>query len=70
MGFQCDGSLAVSCGLDAIGRVWDLHRQVREDSEGHVDAVLSAEFAERPPRATGSDDHTCKIWDLGWGRTR
>ncbi len=66
MSFQCDGSLAVSCGLDAIGRVWDLRTgKCIRTLRGHVKGILSSDFSPNGYQiATGSQDHTCMVWDL------
>eukprot|EP00898_Chlorokybus_atmophyticus_P003963 jgi/Chlat1/4568/Chrsp29S00341 len=64
--FQRDGALAVSCGLDALGRVWDL-RTGRSIVllQGHVKPVLAVDFSPNGYHvATGSEDHAVKIWDL------
>ena len=64
--FQCDGSLAVSCGLDAVGRVWDLRTgKCIRTLRGHVKGILSSDFSPNGYQvATGSEDHTCMVWDL------
>ena len=66
VGFQCDGSLALSCGFDCIGRVWDLRTgKCIRTLRGHVKPVLSCDFSPNGHEiATGSDDHTCMLWDL------
>ncbi|KAI3981532.1 hypothetical protein MKX01_034923 [Papaver californicum] len=64
--FHCDGSLAASCGVDSIVRVWDL-RSGRSilTFEGHNKAVYGIGFSPNGYHlATGGEDNTCRIWDL------
>eukprot|EP00884_Botryococcus_braunii_P020976 jgi/Botrbrau1/7562/Bobra.0159s0012.1 len=64
--FQCDGALAVSVGLDAYGRVWDLRtgRSIMT-LEGHVKGILAADWSPNGHViGTGSIDHSVRIWDI------
>ncbi|XVE93124.1 hypothetical protein REPUB_Repub01dG0163200 [Reevesia pubescens] len=64
--FHPDGSLAASCGLDALARVWDLcsGRSILA-LEGHIKLVLGVSFSPNGYHlATGGEDDTCRIWDL------
>lgn len=78
--FQCDGSLAASGGLDAIGNhpvilyppflalgiIWDCRtgRSILT-LQGHIKKILGIDFAPNGYcLVTGGDDHTCRIWDL------
>ncbi|PWA96383.1 G-protein beta WD-40 repeat-containing protein [Artemisia annua] len=66
LAFHNDGSLAASCGLDALARVWDLRsgRSILA-LEGHVKPVLGISFSPNGYHlATGGEDNTCRIWDL------
>jgi WD40 repeat protein/DNA-binding SARP family transcriptional activator len=68
--FSPDGTLAVTVGLDGMGRVWN----VRTGDElvtlaGHAAAVETADFSPDGDRvATGGADGTARIWDLPSGR--
>uniref|UniRef100_T1J785 Pre-mRNA processing factor 4 (PRP4)-like domain-containing protein n=1 Tax=Strigamia maritima TaxID=126957 RepID=T1J785_STRMM len=64
--FQCDGSLAVTGGLDGFGRVWDLRSgRCIMFMEGHLKSIYGVSFSPNGYHlATGSEDNTCKIWDL------
>ncbi|ELU16587.1 hypothetical protein CAPTEDRAFT_226300 [Capitella teleta] len=64
--FQCDGSLAVTGGLDSYGRVWDLRTgRCIMFMDGHLKSVLCVDFAPNGYQiATGSEDNSVKIWDL------
>lgn len=66
IGFQCDGSLAATGGLDAVGRVWDLRTgRSALTMEGHVSDILGIEFSPNGYQiATGSADNSIRIWDL------
>ncbi|KAG0482085.1 hypothetical protein HPP92_010169 [Vanilla planifolia] len=64
--FHPDGSLAASCGLDALIRVWDIRtgRSILA-LEGHVKPVLGICFSPNGYRlASGGEDNACRIWDL------
>ena len=66
LAFQCDGSLAVSGGLDGYARVWDL-RTGRSLTllKGHAKSILAVDFSSNGYMiATGSEDHTCRVYDL------
>ena len=68
--FSPDGNLAVTVGLDGMGRVWN----VRTGDElmtlaGHSGGVQTADFSPDGDRvATSSDDGTAKVWDVHSGR--
>ncbi|KAF5190650.1 Guanine nucleotide-binding protein subunit beta-1 [Thalictrum thalictroides] len=64
--FDQDGSLAASCGFDALARAWDLRtgRSILA-LEGHVKPVFGVSFSPNGYHlATGGEDNTCRIWDL------
>jgi U4/U6 small nuclear ribonucleoprotein PRP4 len=64
--FQCDGSLSVTGGQDAYGRVWDLRTgRCIMFMEGHLKSILSVDFNPNGYHiATASEDNSVKIWDL------
>ncbi|XP_032526138.2 U4/U6 small nuclear ribonucleoprotein Prp4 [Danaus plexippus] len=64
--FQCDGSLAVTGGMDSFGRVWDLRTgRCVMFLEGHLGPVLGVDWAPAGHQlATAAADHQAKIWDL------
>ncbi|CAD7004847.1 unnamed protein product [Ceratitis capitata] len=61
-----DGSVIVTGGLDAFGRVWDLRTgRCVMFLEGHLGSIFGVDFSPNGFHiATGSQDNTCKIWDL------
>ena len=70
--FQKDGALAVSCGLDALVRVWDCRTgKCVQNLRGHGSAVLCCDVSPDGHHViTGSEDATCKAWDLRAGGGR
>ncbi|KAM7272568.1 hypothetical protein ACFE04_027231 [Oxalis oulophora] len=60
LAFHPDGSLAASCGFDALARVWDLRtgRSIMA-LEGHVKFYFYGYHL-----ATGGEDNTCRICNL------
>ena len=53
-------------GLEAHGRVWDVRSGANVlNLRGHASGVLCVDFAPNGAHvATGSEDHTVKVWDL------
>lgn len=65
--FHPDGSLIVTGGRDAVGRIWDLRSgRTIMVLEGHGGDVLSAEWSpvSGVEALTGSGDGTIRVWDL------
>ncbi|KRX78563.1 U4/U6 small nuclear ribonucleoprotein Prp4, partial [Trichinella sp. T6] len=64
--FQCDGSVALTGGLDAYGRVWDLRTgRCVMFLESHQRSILTVDFLPNGYQmVSGSADNSCKIWDL------
>jgi len=64
--FQIDGSLVMTGGLDAFGRIWDLRTgRCIMFLEGHLKSILSVNFSPNGYHmATGSEDNSVKVWDL------
>jgi WD40 repeat protein/serine/threonine protein kinase len=65
-----DGVRALSGGLDATLRVWDLESRGAESVlSGHDGAITSAAFAGDGARGvSGGRDRTVRLWDLDGGR--
>jgi WD40 repeat protein len=65
-----DGARALSAGLDATLRVWDLEsRGAASVLSGHDGAITSAAFAgDRARGVSGGRDRTVRLWDLDAGR--
>jgi U4/U6 small nuclear ribonucleoprotein PRP4 len=66
LAFHPDGSLAVSAGLDAMARLWDLRtgRSIHV-LRGHAKAILSCDFHPNGYHvATAGQDHSVRVWDL------
>ncbi|MCL4145045.1 UNVERIFIED_CONTAM: hypothetical protein GTU68_038566 [Idotea baltica] len=66
IGFQKDGALSATGGMDAFGRVWDLRtgRCVMFLS-GHTGPILSLDWSyDGYHLATGSEDNTARVWDV------
>lgn len=52
--------------LQSAGRVWDMRtgRSIMA-LQGHVQGILTMDFSPDGYHvATGSEDHSCRIWDL------
>lgn len=64
--FHPDGSLALTGGMDAYGRVWDLRTgRCIMFLEGHQNHVITTAFSPNGYQmATGSADNSIKLWDL------
>lgn len=59
-------SLLATVGFDHVGKIWDLRTgQAELEVVGHTDDVIGVDFSPNGMLlATGSDDYTCRIWDL------
>lgn len=71
--FHPDGSLIVTGGRDAVGRIWDLRSgRTIMVLEGHGGDVLSSEWSPVSgyETLTGSGDGTIRVWDLRSVRVR
>lgn len=71
--FHPDGSLIVTGGRDAVGRIWDLRTgRTIMVLEGHGGDVLSADWSPVSgyEALTGSGDGTLRVWDLRRVRIR
>ncbi|KAJ3202335.1 U4/U6 small nuclear ribonucleoprotein Prp4, partial [Dinochytrium kinnereticum] len=66
IGFQGDGALVATAGLDQIGRVWDLRsgRSIMV-MQGHVGPIHCLDWSPNGHViATGSGDNQVRIWDV------
>ena len=71
--FHPDGSLIVTGGRDAVGRIWDLRSgRTIMVLEGHGGDVLCAGWSPTSgyETLTGSTDGTLRVWDLRKVRIR
>ncbi|XP_059081133.1 U4/U6 small nuclear ribonucleoprotein Prp4-like [Tigriopus californicus] len=66
IGFQNDGALACTGGMDSFGRVWDLRTgQCIMFLEGHLKGIVSVDWSlDGYHIITGSTDNSCRVWDL------
>jgi WD40 repeat protein/serine/threonine protein kinase len=64
------GGRALSAGLDATLRVWDLAaRRLETTFSGHGGAATSVAFAGPGRAVSGGRDRTVRLWDLRTGRS-
>jgi WD40 repeat protein len=66
-----DGARALSGGIDATVRLWDLAgRQLLSILSGHAETVSAVAFApDGRSVVSGSWDHTARLWDIASSRT-
>ena len=66
-----DGARALSGGMDATVRLWDLAgRQLLSVLSGHAETVSAVAFApDGRSVVSGSWDHTARLWDIASSRT-
>ena len=66
-----DGGRALSGGMDATLRLWDLAgRQLLSVLSGHTETVSAVAFApDGRSVVSGSWDHTARLWDIASSRT-
>ncbi len=67
--FSPDGTLAISCGRDALARIWGIGEEpARLPPLRHDHAARHAEFSPDGLRVvTASDDHNARVWDARSG---
>lgn len=61
--FQIDGSVALTGGHDAFGRVWDLRTgRCIMFLDGHMGKIYAVDFSPNGYHMiTGSEDNSCKV---------
>ncbi|XP_064116998.1 U4/U6 small nuclear ribonucleoprotein Prp4-like [Macrobrachium nipponense] len=66
LGFQFDGSLAATGGMDAFGRVWDLRTgKCIMFLSGHQEPILAVDWSpDGYHLVTGSEDNSARVWDV------
>ena len=59
-------SLLATVAFDRLGKIWDLRTgQAELDVVGHTDDIIGLDLSpDGRLLATGSDDCTCRVWDL------
>lgn len=66
LAFSSDGELLVSAGLDYKIRVWETARgKPLSTGAGHIGPVFSVAFNAEGLLASGSQDGTIKLWQIG-----
>lgn len=66
IGFQNDGALCATAGLDSVGRIWDLRigRSIMA-LRSHIKPILSLDWSPNGYQlATAGEDNTIRIWDI------
>jgi U4/U6 small nuclear ribonucleoprotein PRP4 len=66
IGFQGDGALCATAGLDSVGRIWDLRtgRSIMA-LRSHIKPILALDWSPNGYQlATAGEDNTIRIWDI------